>query len=339
MYDFSKIHAECINKNFLLSKVSEEQIFYYYFGKPFKLGDRYNSPFRKDKDPSTGFYINKSGILTYNDLRTGEKLDCVAFVAKLYNISYSQAIKRIAADFGLINSDAAVKVDITSLKPIEGFDKEQKKETIIQIVPGKWDKRHLGYWRIYDINEDELKRERIYPVKELYINKTKIGNKDNNIRFAYLENYKGKEYLKIYTPDDKINKWISNIPLHIPFGLEDLDYSSDTIYITKSKKDLVLLKKLFKSVIATQNESASSLPPDVVEHLCNSFKNRIIIWDNDETGVENCKEFNSKGFGYFNIPIKEYNKYRIKDPSDYVQYYGIDALEELFKQKGIYRDR
>lgn len=339
MFDFSKVYSCPINKSFLLSKLSEEAIFFYYFGKPFKLGERYSSPFRKDRNPSMGFYINKNGFLTCNDFRTGEKLDCVAFVSKLYNITYGEAIKKIAGDFGLISSEEGVKVSINSLKSLESFDRDFKKNTLIQIVPSKWEKRHLNYWKLYEITKEELIREKIYPVKELYINKVKIGNRGNYIRFAYLQQHEGKNYFKIYTPDDTYGcKWFSNIPIFVPFNIDSLDYSNDTIYITKSKKDLVILKKLFKNVIATQNESESALNNETCSHLLEKFKKRIIIWDNDETGVENCKKFNEKGFDYFNIPYSEYEKYKIKDPSDYVRYYGLEALEELFKQKNIIRD-
>lgn len=51
--------------------------------------------------------------------------------------------------------------------------------------------------------------------------------------------------------------------------------------------------------------------------------------------VESCKKFNDRGFGYFNIPKEYHNKYGIKDASDYIAYFGVDALKELFIEKQI----
>lgn len=328
MFDFNKIYSQPINQEFLLANLSEEAIFYYYYGKSFKLGQIYPSVFRKDRNPSTGFYINKSGKLIYNDLSTGEKLNCIAFVAKLYNISYSSAIRQIASDFGLISSKQGCVINKESLKDIQEFDREYKKETIIQFVPEKWNNINLSYWRLYEITQEELIRENIYPVKELFINKVKIGNKNNDFRYALVLNHEGRDYVKVYTPFDKQNKWINNIPLSIPFGIDDLDYSEDKIIITKSKKDLIILKKFHNNVIATQNESESALSGEYLD-VVNKFKTKIIIWDNDETGLNASAIFEKKGFKTVFMPK---NDLGIKDCSDYVQWYGVDELEDLLRE-------
>lgn len=335
MFDFSKVHTERINRDFILGKVSESQIFYAYFG-PFEFNRAYNSKFRKDNNASTGFYINKTGRLIYNDIKTGEKLDCFAFVAKLLNITYSEALKRVAIDFNIIDGAKLLNVTDFVLKRGAELDGQSKKKTIIQVRPRYWTDRDLTFWREYEITKAELIRERVYPVDRLYINKQEIYNPNNYLRFAYIERAGEEAYAKIYSPADPRMKWVSNIPLNLPFGLNDLseDYD-DTLIITKSKKDLIVLKKIFKNVIATQNESISALSDSIITNVCSKFQKKIIFWDNDETGVENCKKFNSKGFGYFNIPKSYYEKFKIKDASDFVAYYGIDALKELLTQKGI----
>lgn len=193
----------------------------------------------------------------------------------------------------------------------------------------------MQYWRLYEVTEQELRKNRVYPVDELYVNKKRIWNKNNDLQFAYLETFEDNDYMKIYTPFSTQMKWLSNIPLSVPFGLSDLPYKSKRIIITKSKKDLIILKKFFTDVIATQNESESALTEELQAHLHEKYDERIIIWDNDPTGVENCTLFNDKGFGYWNVPKAEYLRFKIKDVSDYVKYYGIDALEALFQQKGL----
>lgn len=334
MFDFSKVHTEPINAAFVLKRVSDAQIFWHYYGE-FDLGKVYSSIFRKDRKPSVGFFIGKSGEIVYNDFSTGENLNCFAFVAKLFNVSYGDAIRRVAADFGLIDGRSAT-VDFSRLRAADSLDREAKRETIIQITPGKWNESNLLFWREFEITKDELVANDVYPVKSLFINKAKITNPKKYNRYAYLQRDKeGKEYLKIYSPQDSRMKWVSNIPLNLPFGIDTLPKKSDTLIVTKSQKDRIVLKKIFSDVVATQNESESSVPDWFVEQSANDYKTRIIFWDNDPTGVENCKKFNEKGFGYFNIPRSYYERWKIKDASDFVAFYGVDALVDLLKEKGI----
>lgn len=325
MIDFTKAPLK-LDERFVLSKMSEGSIFSQYFGS-FEFKKGYRSVFRKDSDPSTGFYINRTGRIIYNDLKTGEKLNCFAFVAKKYGISYGQALRKVAEDFGLIYSDKMVVFDKTQVYEI---DEKVNQETQIQIQPSHWTKAHLNYWKQYGILEPS---KDIIPVAKLWLNGKFIPTKE--IRFAFVIQWENKVYMKIYSPSSKNMKWLSNIPLYIPFGFLDLPKMSDTVYITKSRKDMEVLKTIFTDVIATQNESESALSESVQKYLLDNYKNRIIIWDNDDVGVENCKKFNDKGFGYFNIPREDYEMFGIKDCSDYVSYYGLEELKKLLKTKGF----
>ena len=102
MFNFNDVEVpKRLNRDFVLSKVSDAMIFGYYFGK-FNLKSIYPSKFHKDKNPSSGFYVSKSGKIIYNHLNGKEpKMDCFEFVKKLYNCEFRDAVKRIALDFGL----------------------------------------------------------------------------------------------------------------------------------------------------------------------------------------------------------------------------------------------
>jgi hypothetical protein len=334
MFDFSKVHSSPINKEFVLKQVSEAQIFSYYFGS-FKIGYPYPSVFRRDRTPSTNFFINRAGHLLYHDFGTGDNWDCFSFVATLFSITYGDAIRKIASDFGLIDPSLK-KVNDSLLQKTDILDTKVKKKTKIQINAKRFSEEELLYWKQYEITAGDLKRDgQVFSVKELFIGEFIVPNKGDHMRFAFIENFKGKEYTKVYSPTNKYMKWISNFPLSIPFNYEKLDRSSDTCIITKSKKDQLVLRKIFPSVIATQNESVSALPEEIQKDLLSTFKRCIIFWDNDETGVTNCKKLNDLGFGYFNIPKNYLNSFGIKDASDYVSYYGLDALKELLREKQL----
>lgn len=332
--NFSNIEvAHDLSVEWVLSKLAQEQIFYAYFGEFVPYKKSYNSIFRKDKNASTGFYYSDSGKLKYKDLATGESWDCFAFVSHLYNISYFEAIKKVACDFGIIRCDS-IPLERKSINNSVKFDKKSKEDRTIQIIPSSWLEKHARYWKQYEITKTELEKEHVYPIKDLYIDKHFISNKDNLLRFAYVVSVDKKEYIKVYTPYADKFKWISNIPLHIPFGMDTLNYDSETIIIAKSLKDLIVLKKFFPAVIATQNESEAALNKGMIEFLKKKFKKRVIIFDNDDIGKEACKKFNEKGFGYWNIP-NEFIVQGIKDPSDFVAAYGVEKLKNLFKEKNL----
>ena len=318
-----------VDESYVLSRIDESTIFSNYFGE-FELGAVYHSPFRQDTNPSTGFYISKNGGLIFNDIKTGEKLNCFRYVKKLYGLKYdNEAIMKVAENFGLIKGVEA-KFDKARVFHVQ---QEINKETLIQFEPAKWHKIYLDYLRQGDIDESDIPKGQFYPIKRLWLNKKEIETKE--IRFAQLVFHNDKLYTKVYSPHSTTMKWLSNIPLSVPFGMNTLKYQSDTVFIAKSFKDMMLLRKIFPDVIATQNESESALTDDTQEHLINKFNRRIIIWDNDKTGVENCTKFNERGFGYFNIPNEYYLNFGIKDPFDYVSYYGIDSLKNLFKEKNL----
>lgn len=337
--DFSKIEAPInLTTGYILSKLDEVQIFYYYFGR-FELGKNYPSRFRKDRKGSTGFYVSKkTGKIIYNDLKTGEKHDCFSFVSKLYGLPFKETLKKIASDFGLLNNNPSAEASKIITESID-FDREYKANTLIQFVPGEWTSTRIKYWSDYQIDISDLKREDVYPVDRLFINKKEIRNLDE-LCFAYIVyekdpiTKKQNLYIKIYSPYNESMKWLSNIPLTVPFGLHNLKYGTDHIGIGKAQKDRMILLKLIESVIGTQNESEAALTNVVVQHVCFNFPRRTIIWDSDETGVENCKKFNDKGFGYFNTP-KDLLEQDIKDVSDYVKAFGLKALEKLLKSKDI----
>jgi len=335
MYDFNKATVKILlSKEWILSRITEEAIFMYYHGS-FKIGRAYCSKFSKDKNPSCSFFIGKNGKIIYTDFRNNQTWDCFDFVKTLYNCNFYQALERIAQDFGLIDrttNRVPEKVFIES----NSLDKEIKESTIIQFVKDKWNKENLSFWRQYEIKQEELERENVYPIKKLFINKKEIWTK-NILRFAYPEPYEDKVGVKIYSPHDDKMKWVSSLPLTVPFGLSNFDWNSNEkiCIITKSKKDLIICRKLFKNVLATQNESEGAFPEELQQRLLNTFEKIVIFFDNDVTGVNSSIKLNNKGFGYFNIPYKEYERFKIKDASDYVKYYGLDMLKELFISKNL----
>jgi hypothetical protein len=314
--------------------VSEEQILFMYHGH-FTLGKSFPSKLRKDGNASAGFYIGKTGKLMYHDFKTNEHLNCFQYVGQALHLNFNEVLHRIANDFGILGGTPTSLAQAVIDAGVK-FDRESKKDTKIQFIPGQWTDSRLRYWAQYELTKEELVSENVFPVASLFVNKVEMRSLDE-LCFAYLVKADKKQenpYIKIYSPYSTSMKWLSNVPLTVPFGLDTLSYGSNHVIVTKAKKDMMVLRKLFPSVIGTQNESTSSLTDEIVKHLCFNFPRRTIIWDSDETGVDNCKKFNSRGFGYFNTP-KSLLEQDIKDVSDFVKAFGLKALENLLKEKQI----
>lgn len=335
MFNFNSVEApQKLNRDFILSKISDAMIFGYYFGK-FDLKSIYPSKFHKDANPSSGFYISTAGKLIYNHLNNKEpKMDCFAFVCRRYNCSFSDAIKRIAQDFGLV-SGSTTPIAEKVLKDMANFDRTYKKETKIHFTPMPFTSEAAAFWKPYHITKHELKEAQIYQIKKLYINEVFIPNKDNCLRFALTVPYKNELQTKVYSPggDDRL-KWVSNIPLDTPFGLDDIKKAGSVSFTAKAQKDRIILKKFLPAVIASQNESRSAMSDKVIKKLQFNFTNNWIGWDNDEAGLSAMDEMRPLGFNTIHVP-ESLLKEGIKDFSDLAKAKGLGAVEKLLIKNNI----
>lgn len=312
----------------LIAIIGDQNIFEYYFEQEINLNKCYQSVFREDNNFSTGFYLSKNDHLVYNDFSTSEKLDCVAFVAKKFGVSYYRATDIIAIDFDLMEGTKSSnrQAVIIKRKPLN------KQEKIIQISAAKYTEKHLDFWKQFAITHQELKDNDIYAVNSLCINDYIIPSEEGSLRFAYLVKRGENSYLKIYSPCDKQYKWVSSVPLNVPFGIEKLACNGGTLFITKGLKDMIILKKFFTNVIATQNESKDALTDEDIERLKSCYDTINIWYDCDKAGIFASEYYkNEHGFNPIFTPISAYEKHGIKDLSDFVKHYGLETFKQYLQ--------
>lgn len=318
------LRAEIKEKD-IVEKIGDENIYKRYFGD-FDFTTTYNSPFREDSRPSAGFFMNGEGRIVFNDYGVDGKLNSIEFVQKVFGINYYQAISKIAADFGL----SGEKID--EFEPLKTVVKP-KKQAVIELIVGKFAEEHLKYWEQYHISPKELEENFVYYAKGLKINSKDYPLPDDNLRFAYIINHGEKRYAKIYSPCSKEGKWFGNVTGNPLFGFNELPYLSDTLIVSKSAKDRLVLKKFFSDVVAVQSESSSSITKKDVEYLKSRYS-RIIVWfDNDEAGLISLKKLEKKDLETFHFPEKAYTEFGIKDPSDFIKKYGKKILLRWIKNQ------
>lgn len=318
----------------VLSKISEYDVFMRYMPhKNWKLNVATLSPFRKEDNPS--FIIgNRYGTLFFIDFADGTKRgNCFTFVKLLHNLTtIDQVLRMIDQDFGLGISTGIVgdyKRIISEYKQPEELG---KRYSLIQAVTRKFTNEELAYWAQYHQSIDDLRANNVYSLSKVYLNKQLFSLKDTELRFGYL--YDG--HWKIYRPYvESRYKWVpNNVPITAMDGKEDI-INCDVAFINKSKKDYMVMKKIFPCCCAVQNEGIACFSEENVEYIKSNSNRQILSFDSDPTGVENSKQItNLFDFEYLNVP-RSYLSDGIKDWADLAKDYGMNTIEKILKKKKL----
>lgn len=316
-----------ITKEFLQSKYSDETYFEYYLGFPVtkKL---FTSILRSDKKPTCSFYRNKNGDLIYKDFGTGDNFNFIGLVMEMFNLSYYQAINKIAADFGLIKTDiVSVKAEIkeSATKIIDTGP------TYIQVTTKSFSEEELDWWKKFGIEQELLDKYNVFSCQHVFINgRLSVSSTPNNYIFGYyFGTDKGRELWKIYMPLRKKFRFLNNLSVKILQGYEQLPQSGPLLVITKSMKDCASLASINIPAIAPNSEHLF-ISEDCLQKLKNRFKYIIIFYDNDLPGIQGMHKIKKKfpELNYFYIP----RYLNVKDFSELYSFYGRSYTINLVKQ-------
>jgi len=319
----------------VLKKISSYDIFRRYMPDTFwKINQATLSPFRKENNAS--FLIgNRGGTLTFIDFTdTAKRGDCFTFVKQLFILTMDEALTKIDQDFGLGISHKGTNIGEYKKILAEYKQPEElgKRYALIQVITRKFTKDELYYWSKYYQGIDDLRDNYIYSIKSLFLNKSRFALKDDELRFGYL--YDG--HWKIYRPHvSKKVKWLpNNVPIVTMEGLENLK-GAEFAFISKSKKDYMVLRKVLGPVCATQNEGLACFSEENVSILKSETKRQILSYDSDEPGVTNSQQITKIfEFDYCNVP-RIYLKEGIKDWADLAKVHGLEIITKILKEKGL----
>jgi DNA primase len=314
MYDKRRVKIPTdITLDYILSKVSEYDIYAHYLGQ-FKVGAIYNSPFRKDKNPSFGIYYSKrTKQLLFKDHGTGECGNIVKFVSLYTGLTnYNDILKDIVKQ---LNITTDTKLD-SSKQYIPSS------ETVIGIVRQKFTPTDINYWSQFNISEKTLKKFNVNSIKYYLCNGIVKGiYKEDNPMYAY----KVYNNFKIYRPlADKYTKWRNNLTEYDIQGYAQLPSKGDTLIITKSMKDVMCLYEMGISAISPSSES-TFIPNDILEGLKKRFKRIIILFDRDNAGVKYLRKMSLKT-GLEGLLV--HKKFKAKDISDAIKANSFEEVKE-----------
>ena len=278
---------------------------------------------------------NKLGYLMFIDYAdTSLRGDCFNFVQKLHNLpSVSDTLKMIDRDFGLGFSTGIMTGEYKKIISEYKQPEIEKRYSLIQVKTRKFTNRELEYWAEYHQDLQDLRDNNVYSIKELYLNKQRFPLGEDELRFGYL--YEG-QYWKIYRPyADKKHKWMpNNVPITAMDGKENIK-DCKTAFINKSKKDFMVMKKIFPCSCAVQNEGLGCFSHENVEYLKANSDKQILSFDADDVGVQNSKQITEMfDFEYTNVP-RQYLAEGIKDWADLAKAHGLKVIEDYLKSKQI----
>lgn len=320
MYDKRRVKQpkRPLTLDWILSKVTEYEIYSHYLGQ-FKVGMIYNSPFRKDKNPSFGVYYSKrTKQLLFKDHGTGECGNVVKFVSLLTGkTEYNDILQDIVDKLKITNN---TKLDSTKQYVPTG-------ETIIGVVRQPWTYADIGYWSTYHISQKTLEKFNVSSIKYYLCNGIVKGiYKDTNPMYAY----KVFNNFKIYRPlADKYTKWRNNLSQDDIQGWEQLPKKGDILIITKSLKDVMCLHEMGIPAISPSSES-TFISDAALEALKKRFKRILVCFDRDVPGVRYLRKISLKtGLE----PILVNKKFHAKDISDAVRYNSFEEVKEWLLQE------
>lgn len=311
--DKAKELTNPITLEYILSKVTEYDIYAHYLGQ-FKVGMIYNSPFRKDKNPSFGiFYSKRTKQLLFKDHGTGECGNVIKFV-QLYTgkTNYNDVLQDIVA-----------KLNITSETRLDSSKQYiPSTETVIGVVRQEFTDIDIKYWNQFNISTKTLKKFNVNSIKYYLCNGIVKGiYKPENPMYAY----KVYNNFKVYRPlSDKYTKWRNNLTEYDVQGYEQLPKKGDICIITKSLKDVMCLYEMGIPAISPSSES-TWLPDTVLEDILKRFKRVLICFDRDGPGMRNLRKISLKT-GLNGLIV--HKKFKAKDISDAIKANGFEKVKE-----------
>lgn len=307
----------------IFKKVSEWDLWRYYI-PDVKLRQSFKSPLRKDENPSASLFMATNGTILLKDFQLGV-YNIWQFLQARYNLTFIEALQVVDNDFNLglstkprFEKPTMEYVGITTNEKID-----MPEHTRLSIKRRQWNKADVKYWGQFGLNTEFLQKHNIVPLANYWVN--------DNIVYWYtpydpaysIEFGKGKR--KIYRPLASKYKWMTNAKHNDIQGDEFLSTEGEILVVTKSYKDVLLLKTFGYESVASQSES-TFLPETKIEDYKQRFQHVYLLWDNDTTGSRYSEKFCNL---YGLIPIFVPAESCEKDISDYYRTYGMEKTRML----------
>lgn len=346
MFNFTKeklIENELSVKN-ILDNISEIALWRYYLNTDFKLGICIKAPYRSDNNPSFSIYRNSQGRILAKDFGGYFSGGIFDYLMIIYNIDLFTATAKVNNDFNLgLYCDKPIKAILpsnlitkpltnTQIKKLDKIGESVLSESNkIQVVVRNFNNDDRNYWLQYGIDLNILHKYDVYCAEKVYCNHRLCYTYDSN-NPGYVYYFRKSNHVKIYYPNSKQYRFMGNVN-----NYEDIqgyyqcnvkDKSNTLLILTKSMKDVMLLRKYDIDAMAIHGEK-HRFHKDFIRHIKKYYTNIISLYDRDISGIQGAKylwkEFNIK-------PVFINKKYNCKDISDLYKIHGSEIVKEFLNK-------
>lgn len=328
---FSPQSLEPLTKEFVLSRIREEDIFLKYMNIYPDLTQRYRNPLRDDGRPGCAFYRDPRGVLKFKDPAIKLNIDCFNLIQVVNPEcnTFDLILKRIVKDFNLQSKDIDYSV-IADWK--EAIDKASKKFSLIQVKRKDFTKEELQWWQEQGIYLPTLNLYRVSSLQLLWLNGDIIYSYSRkDIGFVY---HFGEYKYKAYFPNRDMYRFLQNIGTSLLQGYDQLPEGGDYLVITKSMKDVMCLNSFDIPSIAPSSETVL-VQEEQFGELENRFAKIYTLYDKDRAGLHASWEMRKM---YKTIPLffesegifRKTNE--PKDFTDHFKKYGTSYMSDLIEE-------
>jgi len=308
-------------KDYILSKVTEVEIFSFYFSQFNKeltvrninylseTGIKISNPLRLDKNPSMGFKHNNRGKLKVRDFAGylwGDAFDLVAYLIKVSvesKIGFVKVLKKIAADMDIddIEIDEAERLQYEVPLDVKVI---RNRPYRIEPVIRDWNEYDMEYWNNRGISVQTLIHFKVFPVASYYADREsqptlKYTYDTANPAYAYYNGVDANNVPKwdIYFPNHKkyMPKFIKS---HMTMqGTLSYNPKAEILIMIKSLKDAMAVHELIVSYfkkhtvtfIVPPSESISFTDREL-EYFVNNHQRTYVLYDFDRIGIVKSNE-------------------------------------------------
>lgn len=323
---------------FILSQVSEDDIFKKWMGIEPDLDRTYCNPFREDSHPDCKFYISKvTGRLKFHDIAWKWNIDCFNLVQFVENCSFKQSLYKIAEAFNLDLLGGVSQKDTPFI--INTPTKQQNLAKIklrYRVKRADWNRKDIMYWRKFGITEQTLHKFNVAPVDTIFIEnladntKREVWNSGRELCYVYHFLDTGVEFdYKFYFPSRGKNeaRFLQQYGSTAIQGYNQLPDNGEFAIITKSLKDIMSMYEFGLPSIAPQSESIV-LNELIIENLSSRFGLVATLFDNDARGKRSTVLYNRK---YNTVPLL-FAPIDPKDFTDNYVKYGKEYMNDIIQQ-------
>ena len=312
-------------KDFILSNVSEEDIFHRYLGLYPKLNEFFTNPVREDNNPDCRFYrSNKTGMLKFRDFAMRWDWDCFNVVQFRYNCSFKKALIIIAYDFGLLEG-------VTDKELVGVYNPPKMRPPVVveyRVRRGEFNKTDLDFWQKFGIDKQTLEKFNVSQAQKVWMIRngiTELSSTYSKKQPSYVYHFGGYDY-KFYYPNRDYARFIHGNSRIIQ-GWNQLPQTGDYLVITKSLKDVMCMDGFGIPAIAPMSETMTDAIDARMPELRKRFERIFVLMDWDRAG----QLFSLHMRKVWKSEILSFKSRKPKDFSDHYEQYGMQYMIDLIE--------